>query len=200
MEGLIFYTMKHLKYFNTNDEYASFIESEDLVLPNVSYAADITKVYFNPSEVITSDFSVDVNLLPKQFIAYENYSNAYNVLSSLTYKGKSVNKIYLGEDDYAGDLPFSLFIEPYVEFEDFSTETFSTEDPFYQWMKNVELKVYESEYQYSGIYMMEIDSTWIKPYFGNISELEPGSVFDYADVAPSSCVLYSNGHFSPGWD
>lgn len=199
MEGLIFYTMKYLKYFNTNDEYTSFIESEDLVLPNVSYAADITKVYFNPSEVITSDFSVDISLLPKQFITNENYSNAYNVLSSLTYKGKSVNKIYLGEEDYAGDLPFSLLIEPYVEFEDFSTETFSTEDPFYQWMKNVVLKFYESEEQYAGIYMMEFESsTDINLYFGNISELEPGSVFDYADVAPSYCLLRSNGNLNQG--
>ena len=39
--------MKHLKLFNNENEYNSFVESEDFVLPNVSYWKD-GEVKFNP--------------------------------------------------------------------------------------------------------------------------------------------------------
>lgn len=40
--------MKHLKLFQTEAEYTAYKDSEDFVLPNVSYAVDGVKLYYNP--------------------------------------------------------------------------------------------------------------------------------------------------------
>ena len=40
--------MIYLKHFNYDDDYWAFRESEDFILPNVSYAVDTNTVYYNP--------------------------------------------------------------------------------------------------------------------------------------------------------
>ena len=40
--------MKYLKLFKTNVDYQNYIESDDLIKPNVSYAQDTDNLYYNP--------------------------------------------------------------------------------------------------------------------------------------------------------
>lgn len=40
--------MKYLKYFTNESDYQTFKESEDYILPNVSYVEDSNEVMFNP--------------------------------------------------------------------------------------------------------------------------------------------------------
>ena len=40
--------MIYLKHFNYDDDYWAFRESEEFILPNVSYAVDTDTVYYNP--------------------------------------------------------------------------------------------------------------------------------------------------------
>ena len=42
--------MKHLKLFNEDAEYQAFKETEEYILPNVSYVEGINVVYYNPYE------------------------------------------------------------------------------------------------------------------------------------------------------
>ena len=39
---------KYLKLFNQDAEYQAFKETEEYILPNVSYVEDINVVYYNP--------------------------------------------------------------------------------------------------------------------------------------------------------
>lgn len=47
--------MKYLKYFTNESDYQTFKDSEDYVLPNVSYAVDTDKVFYSSSNV-TNDY------------------------------------------------------------------------------------------------------------------------------------------------
>lgn len=40
--------MKYLKSFNKESDYQSFTESDDFVTPNVSFAKEENKVFYNP--------------------------------------------------------------------------------------------------------------------------------------------------------
>ena len=40
--------MKYLKLFKTNVDYQNYIESDDCIKPNVSYAQDTDNLYYNP--------------------------------------------------------------------------------------------------------------------------------------------------------
>ena len=42
--------MKHLKLFQTEAEYTTYKNGSDYITPNVSYAVDSTKVFYNPRE------------------------------------------------------------------------------------------------------------------------------------------------------
>lgn len=55
--------MKYLKYFQQNSEYQTYKESADFITPNVSYAVDSTKVFYNPGSDSSSDYvMVDLGL------------------------------------------------------------------------------------------------------------------------------------------
>lgn len=56
--------MKHLRLFKTEAEHTLFKESEDYILPNVSYTVDINTVFYNPgsSEPESSYIAVDLGL------------------------------------------------------------------------------------------------------------------------------------------
>jgi hypothetical protein len=43
----------YLKLFDTTSEYETYIEGQDVLLPNVSYCEDNNEVYYNPIENIT---------------------------------------------------------------------------------------------------------------------------------------------------
>ena len=43
----------YLKLFETTSEYETYIEGQDVLLPNVSYCEDNNEVYYNPIENIT---------------------------------------------------------------------------------------------------------------------------------------------------
>lgn len=45
--------MKHLKLFQTETEYTTYKNGGDFVTPNVSYAVDNTKTFYNPIKLIT---------------------------------------------------------------------------------------------------------------------------------------------------
>ena len=40
--------MKYLKLFKTDVDYQNYIESDDCIKPNVSYAQDTDNLYYNP--------------------------------------------------------------------------------------------------------------------------------------------------------
>lgn len=55
--------MKHIKYFPTEAEYNAFVESNEFVLPNVSYALNVDTVYFHPEQLVASAYNmVDLGL------------------------------------------------------------------------------------------------------------------------------------------
>jgi hypothetical protein len=41
---------KYLKFFNEDTDYQAFKEGEEYILPNVSYAVNDNKVFFNKSD------------------------------------------------------------------------------------------------------------------------------------------------------
>lgn len=53
--------MKHLKLFQTEAEYTAYKDSDDFVLPNVSYAVDSTKKFYSPL-IVESYKMVDLGL------------------------------------------------------------------------------------------------------------------------------------------
>ena len=50
--------MKYLKYFPTEAEYNAFIQSEDFILPNVSYAVDTDTVFYNIVKTESGDYKI----------------------------------------------------------------------------------------------------------------------------------------------
>ena len=52
--------MIYLKYFPTEAEYNAFIQSEDFILPNVSYAADSNTAFYHIVKIETGDYKICV--------------------------------------------------------------------------------------------------------------------------------------------
>jgi len=54
----------HLKFFTTHTEYEAYINSEDAVLPNVSYCEDNDEVHYNPKEqpIVETDYNTTINI------------------------------------------------------------------------------------------------------------------------------------------
>lgn len=52
--------MKYLKYFENDSDYKVFIESDEVMRPNISYSGDIKKVYYNPIEKPINNINVSV--------------------------------------------------------------------------------------------------------------------------------------------
>lgn len=50
--------MKYLKYFKTESEYNTFVQSEDFILPNVSYAVDADSVFYHIVKAETGDYKI----------------------------------------------------------------------------------------------------------------------------------------------
>ena len=55
--------MKYLKLFKTNVDYQNYIESDDLIKPNVSYAEDTDNLYYNPLIDLPDNPPVDKDLI-----------------------------------------------------------------------------------------------------------------------------------------
>lgn len=98
--------MKHLKLFETSAQYESFRNSEDYVLPNVSYVEETKGVAFNP------------NVAP----ASPNIVVHYNIPEGLVYSKICGN--------YAGDNITSMIVDGvemdfdgYYEFETYGKHT-----------------------------------------------------------------------------
>ena len=64
--------MKYLKYFPTEAEYNAFIQSEDFILPNVSYAVDADSVFYNIVKTESGDYKI--YLLEKKDISGLTYN------------------------------------------------------------------------------------------------------------------------------
>ena len=58
---------KYVKYFNTHDEYEEYINSEDALLPNVSFCEDAKDVHYNPryDQRLVAVFNTDEQLTIK---------------------------------------------------------------------------------------------------------------------------------------
>jgi hypothetical protein len=65
-------TMKYLKYFKTEAEYNAFIQSEDFILPNVSYSKDADSVFYHIVKTETGDYKIYV--LEKKNISGLSYN------------------------------------------------------------------------------------------------------------------------------
>ena len=50
--------MKYLKYFPTEAEYNAFIQSEDFILPNVSYVVDADSTFYHVVKTETGDYKI----------------------------------------------------------------------------------------------------------------------------------------------
>lgn len=64
--------MKYLKYFKTEAEYNAFIQSENFILPNVSYALDTDAVFYNIVKTESGDYKIF--LLEKKNISGLTYN------------------------------------------------------------------------------------------------------------------------------
>lgn len=64
--------MKYLKYFTNESDYQTFKDSEDYVLPNVSYAVDTDKVFYHVVKTETGDYKIF--LLEKKNISELTYN------------------------------------------------------------------------------------------------------------------------------
>lgn len=52
--------MKYLKYFKTEAEYNTYIQSEDFILPNVSYSEDTDSIFYHIVKTETGDYKIFV--------------------------------------------------------------------------------------------------------------------------------------------
>lgn len=64
--------MKYLKYFKTEAEYNAYIQSEDFVLPNVSYTVDSDNVFYHVVATETGEYKIF--LLEKKNISGLTYN------------------------------------------------------------------------------------------------------------------------------
>lgn len=64
--------MKYLKYFENEADYQAYIQSEDFILPNVSYAVDIDTVFYHVVKTETGDYKI--YLLEKKNISGLSYN------------------------------------------------------------------------------------------------------------------------------
>lgn len=64
--------MKYLKYFPTEAEYNAFIQSDNFILPNVSYALDTDNVFYNIVKTESGDYKIF--LLEKKDISGLTYN------------------------------------------------------------------------------------------------------------------------------
>ena len=64
--------MKYLKYFKTEAEYNTYIQSEDFVLPNVSYTVDSDNVFYHVVATETGEYKIF--LLEKKNISGLTYN------------------------------------------------------------------------------------------------------------------------------
>ena len=79
--------MKYLKYFKQSANYQQFKESEEYILPNVSYVVDSTKVYYNPFETVKSGvIMAHYNATEENKLAIADTSN----VKSLKVNGENV--------------------------------------------------------------------------------------------------------------
>jgi hypothetical protein len=64
--------MKYLKYFKPEADYNAFIQSEDFILPNVSYAVDANSTFYHIVKTETGDYKIF--LLKKKNISGLTYN------------------------------------------------------------------------------------------------------------------------------
>lgn len=64
--------MKYLKYFKTEADYNAYLQSEDFILPNVSYTVDSDTVFYHVVKTETGDYKIF--LLEKKNISGLTYN------------------------------------------------------------------------------------------------------------------------------
>ena len=118
--------MKYLKLFNNKNEYNSFVESEEFVLPNVSYCEN-DKVYYNAPKLIIlkgdnyyPEVGQTMQTIYNWFVEQYGEFDYYNVVINLTeqveelglkrgYVYPSDSPWFYGESKDGYELPKELF-------------------------------------------------------------------------------------------
>lgn len=126
--------MKYLKYFETEAEYASYKNGSDYVTPNVSYAVDTTKVFYNSdnkinSEIIFATVAKGTNTENDRRLAIGNTSNIKslkvdgNIIPTdrkITYINNSEVQLNFQEESTTIICPDDYFMNPddlkYIKF------------------------------------------------------------------------------------
>lgn len=127
--------MKYLKYFTNVSDYQAFKESEDYILPNVSYVENSDVVMFNPNEKLPSENDV---------FYLANGTNNNRFCYNLATKEFDGNGLNLREDDMI------YLADPYQP-----VHAALGQDLAY-------ISVYPTEYEYEvlGVYNGEIQENW----------------------------------------
>ena len=133
----------YLKLFNEDAEYQQFKETEEDILPNVSFVESDNVVYYNPLNTFLSQFqfSIDVVSLLSEAsdwwkldddLEVSKCTTLYEHFRNGTYNNKSLanSTIYFFEVNEETGV---INENPYILFNDGERIEFSKEEPLYKW-------------------------------------------------------------------
>lgn len=162
--------MKHLKLFNQVSEYETYMDGDEVVLPNVSYVKD-GEVYYNPSvEPSSSYIAVDLGLPSGRLWADRNIGATSPEDYGLYFQwGDTIG--YTAEQVANGEKVFSSDWSDYFDTTDGYT--------FNKYSGNFKLKVLEASDDAASVNM---GSDWRMPTQAETQELIDNTTFTFIDL------------------
>ena len=109
--------MKYLKKFSAHSNYITFTQTEDYILPNVSYCVNENEVHYKPfvPSIINGHECVDFDLPSGTLWATTNVGSADRFENGNYYqygKGSNTYQETLGQEDYKGiENPLDLSVD-----------------------------------------------------------------------------------------